>query len=88
MGHIRPSKSPFASALVLLKKKDGMMCMVIDYREFKKKTIKKKYPISQIDEMIDELHGACFFTKIILRSGYHQIRMRVKDIEKTAFRCQ
>ena len=71
MGHIRPSKSPFASTIVLVKKKDGTMRI---------KTIKNRYPI-------DELHGACFFSKIDLRSGYHQIRMREEDIEKTAFRC-
>ncbi len=64
MGHIRPSKSPFASAVVLVKKKDGTMHMCIDYRTLNKKTIKNRYPIPRIDELIDELHGACFFTKI------------------------
>lgn len=66
MGHIRPSKSPFASAIVFLKKKDGTMRMCIDYRALNKKTIKNRYPIPRIDELIDELHGACFFTKIDL----------------------
>ena len=87
MGHIRPSKNPFASAVVLVKKKNGMMHMCIDYRALNKKTIKNRYPIPQIDEFIDELHGACFFMKIDLWSGYHQVRMRVETIEKIVFQC-
>ena len=71
MGHIRPSKNPFASSIVLVK--DGMLRMCIDYRVLKKKTIKNRYPIPWIDEFLDELHGACFFSEIDLRLGYHQI---------------
>ena len=84
-GFIRPSSSPWGAPVLFVKKKDGTMRMCIDYRQLNKVTIKNRYPLPRIDDLFDQLQGASHFSKIDLRSGYHQLKIRREDIPKTAF---
>ncbi|KAI3773312.1 hypothetical protein L1987_47837 [Smallanthus sonchifolius] len=87
-GFIRPSFSPWGAPVLFVKKKDGTFRMCIDYRELNKLTIKNRYPLPRIDDLFDQLQGSSFYSKIDLRSGYHQLRIQEEDVPKTAFRTR
>ncbi|GJX77150.1 putative reverse transcriptase domain-containing protein [Tanacetum coccineum] len=87
-GFIRPSHSPWGAPVLFVKKKDGSLRMCIDYRELNKLTIKNRYPLPRIDDLFDQLQGSRYFSKIDLRSGYHQLRVHEDDIPKTAFQTR
>ncbi|XP_024312059.1 LOW QUALITY PROTEIN: uncharacterized protein LOC100823542 [Brachypodium distachyon] len=84
-GYIRPSSSPWGAPVIFVQKKDGTQRMCVDYRSLNEVTIKNKYPLPRIDDLFDQLEGATVFSKIDLRSGYHQLKIRTQDIPKTAF---
>jgi hypothetical protein len=85
VGIIQPSQSYLSSPVVMVNKNYGSWNMCLYYRQLNKMTIKYKFLIPIIHELLDELHGAIFLTKLYLRSGYHQIRMRQEEIPKTSF---
>ncbi|GKE39522.1 putative reverse transcriptase domain-containing protein [Tanacetum coccineum] len=87
-GFIRPSSSPWGAPVLFVKKKDGSFRMCIDYHELNKLTVKKCYPLLRTDNLFDQLQGSSIYSKIDLRSGYHQLRVREQDIPKTAFQTR
>ncbi|GJS97122.1 putative reverse transcriptase domain-containing protein [Tanacetum coccineum] len=87
-GFIRPSSSPWGAPVLFVKKKDASFQMCIDYRELNKLTVKNRYPLPRIDDLFDQLQGSSVYSKLDLRSGYHQLRVREEDILKTAFRTR
>ncbi|GJY90506.1 reverse transcriptase domain-containing protein [Tanacetum coccineum] len=87
-GFIRPSHSPWGAPVLFVKKKDGSFHMCIDYRELNKLTVKNRYPLPRIDDLFDQLQGSCYFSKIDLRSGYHQLRVHEDDIPKITFQTR
>jgi hypothetical protein len=84
-GYIHPSASPRGAPVIFVLKKDGTRRMCMDYHSLNEVTIKNKYPLPRIDDLFDQLKGACVFSKIDLLSGYHQLKIRASDIPKTTF---
>ena len=85
-GFIRPSQSPYGAGVLFAKKHDGSMRLCVDYRALNSLTVKDSYPMSRIDEALDNMSGCAYFTKLDLRSGYHQIRVHDEHVSRTAFR--
>ncbi|GJZ50899.1 putative reverse transcriptase domain-containing protein [Tanacetum coccineum] len=83
---IRPNSSPWGASILFFKKKDGSFHMCIDYHELNKLTVKNQYPLSRIDDLFDQLQGSCVYSKIDLRSGYHQLRIKEEDIQSPHYR--
>jgi hypothetical protein len=88
LGLIRPSVSPWGAPVIFIRKKDGSWRLCIDYRQLNKATIKNQYPLPRIDDLFDQMKGATVFSKIDLRSGYHQLRIKEDDVPKTAFKMR
>jgi len=87
-GFIKPSISPWGAPVLFVKKKDGTMRLCIDYRQLNRVTIRNQYPLPRIDDLFDQLQGARVFSKIDLKSGYHQLKVKKEDVTKTAFRTR
>ncbi|KAM1370587.1 hypothetical protein ACFX2F_041029 [Malus domestica] len=87
-GFIQPSSSPWGAPVLFVRKKDGTLRLCIDYRQLNRVTIKNRYPLPRIDDLFDQLKGACVFSKIDLRSGYYQLKIKEEDVPKTAFRTR
>jgi hypothetical protein len=87
-GFIRPSTSPFGAPVLFVHKKEGTLRLCVDYRALNKITIKNRYPLPRIEELMDRLAGVRYFSKVDLHSGYHQIRIKQEDVHKTAFRTR
>ncbi|GKG07483.1 hypothetical protein Tco_0330452, partial [Tanacetum coccineum] len=87
-GFIRPSSSPWGAPVLFVKKKDGSFRMCIDFYELNKLSIKNRYPFPRIDDLFDQLQGSTVYSKIDLRSGYHQLRIKEEDIPITTFRTR
>jgi hypothetical protein len=84
-GSIRPSSSPWRAPILFVNKKDGSRRMCVDYRSLNEVTIKNKYPLPQIEDLFDQMRGAKIFSKIDLRSGYHQLKIQIEDVSKIDF---
>ncbi|KAJ4818476.1 polyprotein [Rhynchospora pubera] len=87
-GFIRPSASPWGAPVLFVRKKDGTLRLCVDYRELNKVTVKNRYPLPRIDDLFDQMQGSSVYSKIDLRTGYHQLRIQPSDVEKTAFRTR
>ena len=87
-GFIRPSTSPWGASVLIAKKRGKTLQLCIGYRQLNRVTIKNRYPLPRIDDLFDQLRGARVYSKIDLRTGYHQLRVRETDIPKTAFRTR
>ena len=86
LGLVRPSVSPWGAPVIFVKKKDGSLRLCIDYRDLNRATVKNRYPMPRIDDLFDQMKGAAVFSKIDLRSGYHQLRIKEGNIPKNVFR--